>query len=71
MTKNNLDDGTLETRDGQPPRLKSLISRPKGLPQRGRDAAGRPTCLGEADGDVLGAEIGRHRPIQGLTSTYL
>ena len=45
MTKNNLDDGTLETRDGQSPRLKSLIFRPRGFPSAGEMLQSAPLAL--------------------------
>ena len=45
MTKNNLDDGTLGTRDGQPPRLKSLIFRPRGFPGAGEMLQSAPLAL--------------------------
>ena len=61
----NLNDELLETRDGQRPRLKSLISRPRDFPSAGEMQQSAPPALGEADADFLGAEISRHRPIQG------
>ena len=60
-----------QTRAGHPqtrwstPEIKKFDFPPQGLSQHGGDAAERRACLGEADVDFLGAEISRHRPIQG------
>ena len=62
--KENLNDELLETRDGQRPRLKSLISRPRDFPSAGEMQQRAPPALSEAVADFLGAEIGRRRPIQ-------
>ena len=64
-TQENLNDELSETRDGQRPRLKSLISRPRDFPSAGEMQHRAPLALSEADADFRGAEISRHRPIQG------
>ena len=45
MSKNNLDDGTLETREGQPPKLKSLMFRSRDSPSAGEMLQSAPLAL--------------------------